>query len=125
MGDNVGTLRKVVLAGITFDVFGDVNITFNRNKYEKEGIPTTGDNLIKRTKRIQTIESLDLKTNPSEMEDLNDLADSLADITMSVELADGSVYKATGQVNFENYESDTGKSTCTLIPKRDWYPVLN
>jgi hypothetical protein len=48
----------------------------------------------------------------------------LADVTMSVELADGSIYKATGRINYENYESETGKSTIQMIPKKDWTPFL-
>lgn len=124
MGDNVGTLRKTVLDGVTFDIHLDVNITFNISQYEIEGQATTGRTLMKRTKRVQTIESLTLAVNPAELVDLQGKADSLADKTMSVELADGSVFKATGQINFENYESETGKATVTLIPKNGWTEFL-
>jgi len=124
MGQNTGSLRKVTLNGRTFDVYGDTNITFNRNRFEKEGQATTGETLIKTTIRVQTVESLDLATTPAEMEALNDIANSLASITMAFELADGSVYRGSGQVNYENYESETGKSTCTLIPKGDWTPFV-
>lgn len=124
MGNNVGTLRKAVLQGVTYDVFGDANITFNRSGFEIEGQATTGDTLMKMTKRVRTIEGLDLSTTPEEMEALKTLSESLADITMSVVLADGSTYKATGRVNFESYESETGKSSVMLIPVRDWNAVL-
>ena len=124
MNDNSGTLRKCVLAGTSFDVFADVNVTFNRAKFETEGQATTGKTVFKMTKRVQTKEGLTLKCNPSEMEYLNELSDSLADITMSVEYADGSVYKATGRINFENWESETLKATVTLIPSGEWTPFL-
>ncbi len=124
MGNNVGTPRKVVLDGVTYDVMADTNITFNASKYEIEGQPTTGDALFKYTKRIPTMESLTIAATPAILEDVKEKADSLADKTMSVEFADGSVYKATGKIKLENWESETGKLTVQLVPKRDWEPFL-
>lgn len=121
---NVGTLRKVVLDGQTFDVFADVDVTYNPTKYTIEGVATTGRNLMKRTKRVQTIEGLPLATTPAEMVRLKEMADSLPDKTLSLELADGSVFKAMGQINFENYTSADGKSNVQLIPIRDWAEFL-
>jgi len=125
MGNNTGTLRKVVIDGVTYDVFGDTNITFNRTKFEIEGQATTGNTMYKMTRRVPTIESVGLATTPAEMETLKSKSEGLADITLSVELADTSVYKATGRINFESYESETGKSTIVMIPKRDWTPFLS
>ncbi len=116
----VGTIRKAVLNGISFDVMADSNVTFNRSKYEREGIPTSGRTLQKMTKRVQTIEGLTLGVTPAEMESLKDISDGLADVTMSLELADTSTYKASGRVFFENYESENGQASVTLIPTNDW-----
>lgn len=124
MGDNVGTLRKVVIDGVTFDTYPDVDITFNISRFTVEGMATTGRTLMKFTRRVQTIEGVVLATNPAEMVSLKNKADSLADKTLSLELADGSVFKATGQVNFENYTSQDGKSNVQLIPKNDWTEFL-
>jgi hypothetical protein len=121
---NVGTIRKVVIDGVTYDVFNDVDITFNKSKYTIESMATTGRTLHKRTKRVQTIEGLVLATTPAEMVALANKADALADKTFSIELADGSVFKATGQINFENYTSADGKSNIQLIPTRDWTEFL-
>lgn len=116
----VGTIRKAVLNGISFDVMADSNVTFNRSKYEREGIPTSGRTLQKMTKRVQTIEGLTLGVTPAEMESLKDISDGLADVTMSLELADTSTYKASGRVFFESYESENGQASVTLIPTNDW-----
>ena len=125
MGENTGSIRKVVLDGVTFDVFADTNITFNRTRYNTEGLATSGKTMFKMTRRVPTMESLGIGTVPSEMESLKAKAEGLSDLTMSLELADGSVYKATGRINFENYESETGKSTVQLIPAQDWTPFIN
>ena len=124
MGENVGTLRKCVIDGVSYDVFADTNITFNRSAYEVEGQATTGKTFYKRTKRVRTAESIGLATTPAKMEELASKANSLADKTLAFELADGSNYKATGQINFENYESESGKSTVQFIPSGDWTPFL-
>ena len=121
---NVGTIRKVVIDGVTYDAFADSDITFNKSKYTVEGVATTGRTLSKRTKRVQTIEGLTLAVSPAEFVNLTEKADSLADKTFSIELADGSVFKATGQINFENYTSMDGKASIQLIPIRDWTEFL-
>jgi hypothetical protein len=124
---NSGTPRKMIIAGVTYDVAADSNFTFNRSEFEKEGVATSGKTMIKMTRRVPTIESVTLITTLEEVEALKNVADSIADTTISVEFADGSVYKTTGQINFENYETEEGKSTFTIIPaktKEAWTPFL-
>ena len=116
----VGTINKAVLNGISFDVMADSNVTFNRSQFEREGVATSGRTLQKMTKRVQTLEGLTLGVTPDEMELLKSISDGIADVTMSITLADTSVYKATGAVYFENYESENGQASVTLIPKNDW-----
>jgi len=118
----VGTPRKVVIDGVTYDVKADANITYNASIYENEGIPTSGRTLQKKTKRVPTKESVTLGTSPAEAMELKAKAESLASKTLAVEYADGSTFRATGQINFESWESEEGTSTLTLIPDRDWTP---
>ncbi len=124
MGNNTGTLKKVTLDGTTYDVMADTNINFKNSDFTKEGLATSGKTLIKMTKRIRNVESCVLGCTPDEMEDLSAKADSLTDITMAFTLADGSVYRGKGHINFDGYESDSGKITLTLIPTGDWTPFL-
>lgn len=121
---NVGTLIKCVFNGITFDIFADTDITMNLSKYTIEGVATTGRNLMKRTKRVQTVEGLAVAGSVAEMLSLVDQANSLADKTFAITLPDGSVFRATGQINFENYTSMDGKSNVQLIPVGEWTPFL-
>ena len=121
---NVGTVRKVVLNCRTFDVPLDVDVTFNYSQYTIEGVATTGRTLQKRTKRVQTLEGLVIACSAAEMVDLAEMADSLPDKTFSIELADGSVFKTSGQINFENYTSAEGKANIQLIPTYAWTPFL-
>lgn len=125
MAGNIGSIRKVVIDGITFDIPLDADATFNYSLYTIEGQATSGGNMTKRTKRVQTVEGLVVACTAAEMVTLADKADSLADKTLSVELADGSVFKASGQVNFENYTSQDGKASIQLIPRKNWTPFLS
>jgi hypothetical protein len=124
MGEATGTLRKVTLDGVTFNVRSDTNINFKRTDFQKEGIATSGKTLIKMTKRIQDIESVDLGVTPDELEDLRVKADSLTEMPMSLELADGSIYRSTGHITFDAYESESGKVSLHLIPTGEWTPFL-
>jgi hypothetical protein len=120
VGNTVGTLRKATFSGVTYDVMADTNISFKNSKFETEGVATTGKTLMKMTKRVKNVESLDLGVTPQEMEDIKSLSESLADIPMSFELADGSVFRGSGRINFDTYESETGKLSIGLIPNGDW-----
>ncbi len=124
---NSGTVRKVVINGVTYDTPADINITFNRSSFEKEGVPTSGKTMVKMTRKVPIMESVPLIVTPAELEELNSVADSLADATVSVELADGSVYKTSAQINLDNYETEESKATITIIPaktKDAWTPFL-
>ncbi|RPI64780.1 MAG: hypothetical protein EHM48_00015 [Planctomycetaceae bacterium] len=116
----VGTPRKLVIDGVTYDVKADTNITFNASIYENEGIATSGRTLQKKTKRVPTKESVTVAADPSEVDELKSKSESLASKTFAVEYADGSTYRATGQLNFESWESEEGTATLVLIPDRDW-----
>lgn len=118
MGNTSGTLIKSTLAGVTYDVPMDINLTINFSKFETEGIATSGKTMYKHTLRVPTVESAVFITTPEEAAALRDLAENPADITMSLELADGTVLRGTGRINYENWETEENRSTCTLIPNK-------
>ena len=124
MSEATGSLLGCVIDGMPFAVMSDSNINFKRSKYEKEGTATSGDPLIKFTKRIQIVESLGLGCEPAEMEILAEKADAKVSVPISFELADGSIYRGVGHIHFDGYESETGKVSLTLIPTGEWTPFI-
>jgi hypothetical protein len=127
MGNNTGTVNRVVINGVSYDVPADINITFNRSSFTIEGIPTSSKTILKYTRRTPTMESVILMTNPEEAEQLNEVAETLADATIAVELADGTTYRTTGRINYENMETEENRSAITIIPaqtKNAWTPVI-
>jgi len=127
MSRNSGTIEKFTLNGVTYDVPADINITFNRSSFEIEGVATSGRTMFKMTRRVPTMEGIVLITDASEAEALKDVAESLADATIAVTLVDGTVYRTTGKINYESWETEENRSTITVIPaktKNAWTPFI-
>jgi hypothetical protein len=115
---NSGTIRSLTIDGVTYDVPADINITFNISSFETEGVPTTGRTMMKKTRRVPTQEGIVVMTSPAEMVALKEKAESLAEKTFSVELADGSIFKTAGEFNYENVETEENRSSIIIIPNK-------
>jgi hypothetical protein len=118
MGRTSGTLRGLTLDGLTFDVKADADITINLSPFETEGIPSSGRSMMKMTVRNPSIEGIPLEADPVEADTLRELAERLDDFPMSIELADGSILRGTGRINFENYTTAEAIATIQLHPDR-------
>lgn len=123
MGRSIGTIKKIAIDGITYDIPADAKFNFNPAGYDIEGQATTGQTLFAYKKRIP-IQEGELSVTPAELMKLQGISDTPADATFSVTLADGSVFKATGRLKLDNYETDTGKIKITMIPVKKWTPFL-
>lgn len=124
MADVTGTLRKVTLDGVTFDVMADTNVSEIGNAWQNEGVPTSGRNIRKMTRRVEAREGVVLACNGAERELIKALADRTDDFPMSYETAAGDVYRAVGFIEFENRETEEGRATVQLIPRNGWDSFL-
>ena len=120
MGDIAGSIRKLTLDGISFDVMADANFNKTGSSTENDRIPTSGKSFKKMTKRVQKVESVVIKVNTDEDEILEGLADRLEDFPMSYTKADGSVYRATGSIEYESSETMENRGTVQLHPSDGW-----
>ncbi len=125
MSDVVGSLRKVTIDGVTFRVAADGGFSGPGSIYENTSIPTSGGNVRKMVKRAPVKEGLTLICNGSERDELQDIADSRDDVPLAVETAAGDIYRATGWIEFEGYESEEGKATIQMHPRDTWTTFLN
>ena len=124
MAGAVGTIKKVTIDGSTYDVSADSKAALTPTAYKKEGQATTGKTLFKYTKQVKIIKGIDFMLTPKQKEALAAKSDSLADVTLALALIDGSVYRGTGRIEMGEWDSDTGKCPCDLIPSDDWTPFL-
>lgn len=120
MADVTGTIRKVTLDGVTFDVFADTNINEVGGKYESSAIATSGRNMHKMIKRVEERTGITLATNGAERDVLKELSERNTDFSMSYETAGGDIYQATGWIEFESRETEENKSSIKMMPRNDW-----
>ncbi len=124
MGDVSGSIKKVTLNGVTYDVMADANVSEVGGGTANDMLPTSGRNVRKTTKRVQTREGIILACNGSERELLQALSESDGDFPMSYETAGGDTYRATGVIEFESRETEENRATVTLLPRGEWSTFL-
>jgi hypothetical protein len=115
----------VTLDGTTYAVPADLNVKINYSPFKTEGIATTGDTMYKMTLRLQDIEDVVLVTKPTEANALLTLASRLTDFPISLELADGTVLRGQGRIDYDKWETQENKSSIKIIPNKTrnaWKP---
>lgn len=116
----VGTMRQFQLDGISYPIAADAAASQILSKFEKAMIPTSGKAVMQMTKRIPAVESFVLVTTEGEADQLRQFAESTKLFNMSYTTAKGSTYTARGTIEFENRETDTGRTTLQLLPEDEW-----
>lgn len=75
-GDISGTIRKVAIAGVTYRALGDTNINLVPSQHKNEMVPTSGGNMLKKTKQVRTLTGVTLACNATEVEALRAVAEA-------------------------------------------------
>lgn len=119
-----GTLKKVTLDGVTFDVFADTDVKEVGSGWENTVIPTSGGNVRKMVSRAESREGITLVCSGAEFDTLKDLAERLDDFPMSYETAAGDVYRATGWIEFESRQTAENKASIQMHPRNSWESFL-
>lgn len=119
-----GTIKKVTLDGVTYDVPADINISEMGSGFENSLIPTSGRNVLKQVKRAEIREGVVLIVDDLEMDTLKDLAERLKEkassFPMSYQTAAGVTKRATGWIEFANRETEENRAAITLLPEGSW-----
>ena len=113
-----GSLKKVTLNGVTYDALEDANAKINLSPYKVEAKATSGKVIKVLKLRVQSITDVTLGCTPREADALRVLSGMADSITMSITLADGSVFRSTGGIDFDSFETMEGKCKIDLIPDR-------
>ena len=115
-----GTPRVLELNGIAFNLLADVDVSEMGGSVEKEAIPTSGENMMKMTRRAQTRESVVVACSDEERELLQALSERVANFPMSYTTAAGGSYHATGSIEFETRTLSENRATIKLLPVDNW-----
>jgi len=119
-----GSIRKLTIEGIPFDVMADANFSEVFSNYENEVIPTSGKGMRRMVKRVPVIEGVVLATSGADRERLRSFNTQLGDVKYSYTNAAGDTAKASGTFNIENNESEANRTTITLMPADEWTVFL-
>jgi hypothetical protein len=124
MPDVGGSIRNVTLDGVSYRTSAATNIKEVGSAYENSLIVTSGGNMLKKMKRAEEREGVELEVNGKERDDLRTLADRTEPFPMSYETAAGDIYRATGWIEFESRETEENKATVKLLPQGEWESFL-
>jgi hypothetical protein len=109
---------------VPFNLSADADIAELFSLFEKEMLATSGDGMLKMTRRIPALIGVPLVCNPTEMGQLVVWANQIDDITMGYVDAGGNLFSATGHINIQQRQTQTGVTTIDLLPRGEWTTVL-
>lgn len=120
----VGSVRKVVIDGFTFNVMGDANFDQMKGMFETEAVTHSGGNTMSKKFRPQNVESVGLQCSTGEAEVLRELSERLTNYDMSYTNANDDIFRCVGQINFESHDTEKGLASIKMIPERrdGWVP---
>lgn len=124
--DISGSIRKLVLAGVTFDVVADADLSEVGSQYENTAIQTSGRALRKMVRRTQSVDNVKIACNGAEKDMLKSYADKTDIITMCYQTADGSQFKTQGFIEFKSRTTADMTAEVTMIPtaRNGWESFL-
>jgi hypothetical protein len=119
-----GSLNKLSLDGLPFDVAGDADLTEVFSKFTNSVIPHSGGGSIKQETRVREVGGVVIIVKPGDKKLLKDLAESGDEIPMSYINRAGDKYKGDGTFNIENNSTMDNRTSITLLPVGDWTESL-
>lgn len=123
-----GTLRSVKIAGVSYNVMGEVDVAHIFSQFENSAVVTSGPNMRKMVARAQSIENIDLATDADERLVLAGIADSLADVTLEIVNAANDSYTSSGWIHLDAHQTAESKTTISMFPRKNgsdaWQPTI-
>jgi len=115
-----GSVRKLTIEGISFDVAADANFTEIFTNYENSMIATSGGAMRKMLKRIPSVEGVVLVTDSDERLVLKAFAEGLDLVKITYTNAAKDSYRCEGTIEIENNETEENRTSTTIQPVGDW-----
>jgi hypothetical protein len=119
-----GSINKLSLDGIPFDVAGDADLTEVFSKFTNSVIPHSGGGSIKQETRVREVGGVVLIVKSGDKSILKGLAEAGNEIPMSYVNRAGDKYKGDGTFNIENNATMDNRCSITLLPTGDWTETL-
>lgn len=122
--DISGSNSALEIDGVSFDVAADANFSVTPTEYENDLVATSGKPMIKKMRRTPNVESVVLIANADDRQKLEAFNDQKEPYGIAWTNAAGDVYRTTGVIHFETYETEENRCTITLLPREPWAPFI-
>jgi hypothetical protein len=119
-----GTIRAVEINGVPYEPAADIDISEMVSEFENTSVPGYKFNMRKMTKRSPVREGIVLLTNEDDRAALKEVADSVADVTLSYINAAGDKITGPGWIEMENNTTAENRTTVQLHPRSGWTVVV-
>ena len=113
---STGTIRKLMIEGISFDVAGDADFNETLTQFENSLIITSGRAVIKQEKRAQQVEDVVLVTNGNDRAQLTSFADGGEELAMSYTDRSSNTYRFVGTINVDSNQTMESRTTISILP---------
>jgi hypothetical protein len=120
---SAGSVRGVTIDGIPYNAATDANIALGP-RIEKESLPHSGGNMIKRVFAPGSAEAVKLIVTPSEYDFLKSQSDDTGNKSLSYLMADGSSMKTQGEVMLGPYQTDDSSCEISLLSSSGEWDVF-
>jgi hypothetical protein len=74
-GDDAGTPKRISVAGVTYRVLADANLSLQPSEYKNEAVPHSGGNLRKMTRQARALTGITIACTAQERETLREIAE--------------------------------------------------
>ncbi len=119
-----GSIRKLTIEGISFDVVADADLEEVVTEFENSMIATSGPGMRKMEKRIPTTSGIVLGTDSAGRATLKAFAERLTDLKISYTKAFGDTRKCQGAIEIENTTTMENRTTIQVLPSGKWTEFL-
>ena len=115
-----GSLRKLFIDGVSFNIAGDVDIDEKFSKYETDSIAGSGVSMKKMVRISVETSDITLLTNAEERSKLKEYSERVENYPMSYTNAAGDTYRSTGFIKVDSNKSADNRTTISMVPENDW-----
>jgi hypothetical protein len=119
-----GTIAKLTLAGLPFDVASDADFSEVIAKFTNTIVMTSGKGSISQEKRVPEVTGVVIILRKGDKALLKSIAEAGVEIPISYKHSDGASYKCVGIINIENNTTMQNRCSISLLPTDDWTELL-
>lgn len=115
-----GSLKGVSVDGLSYAVAADADINMKPSNFTNERIAHSAGSMLKKTRTIQTIESVTLILNGLDRDNLARAAEKQDDIPLTLTDAAGNVYTTYGSIEIVSWSNQDNKVEVTMQAADKW-----